>query len=405
MFRPAASILLLRRKSELTMGIFFLKPISSEAVLPRVMARIFPQPRARSYFFFVLIFAVFLAPMAHAGIREIPAPNFAAMGASKPRTPETAPAKSALDELVYRDGDRVRGHLLTREGDTLVFKSERFGVLRVPASEAEVILAKPPTPAVAAAEKAAEKKDAKPSVEVERAPFSPLAMAALLKDFFGSWHGRFALAAEVMQDSSKHDSSTIEGHLLRKWAKDEFQLNGRHDYASTDDTTSTDMIKGDAMWRHDFPHKLFSIYRPTLEWNRAYFRDGDPADYILLQQELGAGVNLISTENRKLRAGLSENLFDTWVTPTPIATHISQNVESVFTEVESKLPWRIVLTDRAVYYYSLTNQTEGWENRFEVNKKLTETLTMGLRHEIRHNNPDVRAADYRRLRVLFGFDF
>ena len=182
------------------------------------------------------------------------------------------------------------------------------------------------------------------------------------------------------------------------------QLTARYDYATLDSTvSSTDMIKGAGVWRHDLPHKLFSVYRPTLEWNRAYYINGVPADYVLLQQEVGAGITLLNTTSRKFRVGLSENLFDTWGTTD--GSHISQTVESVFSEVEAKLPWRIVVTDRGVWYYSFQNNTDGWENRFEVSKKLTETLTMGLRHEVRHNNPDVRSADYRRLRLLFGFDF
>ncbi len=341
-----------------------------------------------------------------AGVREIPAPIFAQISTSagsaagaKPAATAAA-AKPVLDELVYRDGDRVRGHFVKRDGDILVFKSERFGLLRVPATDADVTLAKPPTPAMDVAKKTAEGKG---PVAVERFPFYPSAMAAALKDFFGSWHGRFAFAAELMQDSSKHQSGTVEGHLLRKWTNDEAQLNGRYDYAAVDEATSTDMVKADGLWRHDFPNKLFAVYRPTLEWNRAFFRDGQPADYVLLQQEAGGGINLFSSSTRKLRAGLSENLFDTWVTPTGV--HSAQNVESVFMEIEAKLPWRITLTDRGVYYYAIKDGSEGWENRFEIVKKLTETLTMGVRHEIRHNNPDVRSADYRRLRVLFGFDF
>ena len=118
-------------------------------------------------------------------------------------------------------------------------------------------------------------------------------------------------------------------------------------------------------------------------------RQGEPADYVLLQQEFGAGVTVIDAENRKVRLGVAENLFDTWITPTE--THLSQTVESVFAEVEARLPWRIVVTDRGVWYYSFADKTTGWENRFEISKKLTETLTMGLRHEVRRNNPDVRS--------------
>jgi hypothetical protein len=86
-------------------------------------------------------------------------------------------------------------------------------------------------------------------------------------------------------------------------------------------------------------------------------------------------------------------------------SHTSQTVESLFAEFEAKLPWRISLTNRGVWYYSIRTKDEGWENRFEVSKKLTETLTVGVRHETRRNNPDVRAADYERLRMLFGLDF
>lgn len=333
-----------------------------------------------------------------AAIEEVSGPRLAAASpaASGGRGGER---KSELDQLAYRDGDRVRGHFIKREGDTLVFQSERFGLLRVPAADAEVILAKATTPAAVAAAA----QDDKADVDVERAPFSPLALAKGLKEFFGSWHGRFALAAEMMQDSSKHEGGSVDARLTRKWTKDEVQLNARYDYASLDDVTSTDMVKGDGVWRHELSSRWFGVYRPTLEWNRAYYRGVVPSDYVLLQQEAGVGINLFTTDTRKLRLGVSENLFDVWVQPT--GTHVAQNVESVFAEIEAKLPWRIMLVDRGVYYYSFATQTEGWENRFEINKKLTETLTIGARHEIRHNNPDVRSADYRRLRVLFGFDF
>jgi hypothetical protein len=270
----------------------------------------------------------------------------------------------------------------------------------VPAATAKLTLADPPAALVADAKR----EDEEASVEVEQASFSVLGLTSKLKTFFGSWHGRFTVSAEMMRDSVEQNSGTVDGRLTRQWGNDEVQISAHYDYASINEqTATTDMVKGSGMWRHDFPSKLFAVYRPTLEWNRAYYRLGEPSDYVLLQQELGVGVTLLDQETRKLRVGVAENLFDTWITPTD--THLSQTVESVFAEIEARLPWRIVLTDRGVWYYSIANQTQGWENRFEISKKLTETLTMGVRHEIRHNNPDVRSADYRRLRLLFGFDF
>lgn len=374
----------------------FLKQISSRGVTWRVSSSTFIQRKASWRVAAVIGIGLGLAAGPAWAVREVPGPLYAkpVVAAVTP-----APAKPALDELIFRDGDRVRGRFIERAGDTLVFQSERFGLLRVPAADAEVTLVKPPAPEVAAEVQ----KDDKAKVVVEFWPFSPLAMTQALKEFFGAWHGRFNVAAEVLQDASEHDSATAEARLQRKWKRDEVQLNARYDYAAVTEQPSTDMVKADGVWRHDFPNKLFSIYRPSLEWNRAYFRDEVPADYVLLQQEVGAGVNLFDAETRKLRVGLSENLFDVWVTPT--GDHISQTVESLFAEFEAKLPWRIALTDRGVWYYSFGAQDQGWENRFEINKKLTETLTIGVRHETRHNNPDVRSADYRRLRVLFGFDF
>jgi hypothetical protein len=76
----------------------------------------------------------------------------------------------------------------------------------------------------------------------------------------------------------------------------------------------------------------------------------------------------------------------------------------MFEEVELTLPWRMSLSQRGVWY-PVRNQPDAWENRIELNKKLTETLSTSLRHEIRRNNPDGSAQDYTRLKLLFGLDF
>jgi hypothetical protein len=343
----------------------------------------------------VLAPAILAAPF-----REVPPPSFSQV---KPPAPPPKPKPVKPDELLFEDGDRVRGQFIERDGDILIFRSERFGLLRVPVTSAKLTLGNP-APEVAKEVQEKTEGGTEADVEVEHSVFSPLALAEALKDFFGSWHGRFTVSAEMMEDSAEHNSGTVEGQVRRTWENDEVQITGRYDYSTVDRTTSaTDMIKGSGLWRHDFQNPIFTVYRPTLEWNRAYFRAGVPADYVLLQQEAGVGLTLVDSDKRKLRVGVSENLFDTWITPTE--THLSQTTESVFAEIEAKLPWRIVVTDRGVWYYSIANETQGWENRFEISKKLTETVTMGLRHEVRHNNPDVRSADYRRLRLLFGLDF
>jgi len=344
-----------------------------------------------------------------------------AFGAAEPTT-------NARDTLVYKDGDRIMGTVVRKSATEIVFKSDRFGELRVPASDAVIIPAEPseasrrapaaakavaatavvtPPAAVKRAEAVAVADAAAERAEEERMTiwdrFTPGVMTARVRQFFGPWKGRFAFSTEVVSDVAERNNHSIEGRVTRKWEKDELQMTGRFDYAETNDVPTSDTIRTSGSWRHDFDKKWFAQYRPSAEWNRASKRQGVPNDYLLLQQEVGAGYNLYSTPSRKVRAGVSQNLFDIWNT-APVADHTSRAVQSVFEEVELKLPWQMGLTQRGVWY-PVAGNADGWENRFEVNKKLTETLSTAVRHEIRRNNPDGSAQDYTRLKLMFGFDF
>ncbi len=366
-------------------------------MLPFVMKRFFP-----------ILSAVFLAG-ALSGIA----------GAAEP------PEGNSRDVLVYKDGDRVRGRLVNKTDQLVVFQSDRFGELRVPADNAVVILAEkaaeaaaplaaaPVPPAAGTPQKAQEAAAEKAEAAAEKAEaervfiwekFSPAVLAARLRAFFGPWHGRLAVSTEVVSDTADRSHLSFEAQLRRKWKSDEVQLKGRYDYSEVNELTSTDMIKADALWRHEFSKKAFALYRPSVEWNRASFRGGLPNDYVLLQQEIGVGITLLSTPARKLRVGVSENLFDVWNT-APVDSHLSKTAESAFIETELRLPGGILMTERGVYYYSFTTRGDGWENRLEFTKKFTETLSTAVRHELRRGSPDGRAQDYTRLKVLFGLDF
>jgi hypothetical protein len=337
---------------------------------------------------------------------------------------ETTP--NPRDTLVFKDGDRVQGTLIERNADLIVFKADRFGELRVKSGEAVVIkaekspgtaaravaptpppaVATPVTPAATPAQKKAAVAAAE-RAEQERVTvwdrFSPSVLTARVRNYFGPWHGRVAFSTEVVSDVAERNNSSYEGHLSRKWKSDEVQLTARYDYNETDDIVTTDLVKLSGQWRHEFTKTFFMQYRPTSEWNRASKFRGQPNDYVLLQQEIGLGYQILTKPSRKLRFGVSENLFDTWNT-APGAEHTSRGVVSTFEEAEFTLPWRITISQRGVWYPA-RDQHDGWENRFEVNKKLTETLSTSVRHEIRRHNPDGTAQDYDRLKLLFGLDF
>lgn len=327
--------------------------------------------------------------------------------------PEEATPVQEFDELVYSDGDRVRGHFVERDGETIVFQSSRFGVLRVTEADAKLMLAAPGKQ-TAVADATTDGTAGESGVIGDAGAaghegssylsyLSPHALGMKLQRFFGPWHGRLSFSSEVVSDTTDRSTAMTELKIGRKWAKDDLQGTLRYDYSDTNGITATDIAKLGVNWRHDFTKRYFGLYNSLAEWNRAYVFDGAPSKYLLVQQELGAGISLRNTDRSKVRVGLSQNVFEVWLSPSGGHTLIA--AESLFGEVEAKLPWQITLTDRGVLYYVPETGKDGFENRFEVNKKLTETISMGVRHEVRFNSPDERVSDYSLLKFLIGVDF
>ncbi len=327
---------------------------------------------------------------------------------------------AAPEVLIYADGDRVRGKLVEKSNELWVFQSEKFGLLKVPVEVARVetvagVLAvtsevkspvNPKKAAVVAVAATKPKHEDPDDVEpVGWARFTPMALTQTVREFFGPWKGRFSISVEDVTDASSRNTTLLELHMKRTWKRDEVDGTLRYDFSQTAHVATKDLIKLTGSWRRDYAYKLFSIYRPTSEYNRAFkASDGLAANYMMLQQEIGAGVIVFTTPQRKLRTGLSENLFDVWIV-APYTRHSSQTSESIFAEMEWSLPWRLRLTERGVWYPPFRSGSDGWENRLELNKKLTETLSVAIRHETRTNNPDVRIQDYTLLRLLVGLDF
>ena len=200
------------------------------------------------------------------------------------------------DTLVYKDGDRVHGRLVEQTGGILVFKSDRFGELRVPAADAVVIMAekavapaavpvaaiaaagsaapKPPAPAPTAAAAKSAAVAAADRADEERMSvwdrFSPSVLTARVRNLFGPWHGRISFATEVVSDVAKRTNNSYEAMVKRKWAADEVQLNGRLDYNKTNDLVTTDLVKVWGQWRREFGKTFFcSTGRPANGTGRA----------------------------------------------------------------------------------------------------------------------------------------
>ena len=321
-------------------------------------------------------------------------------------------APTATDVLVYKDGDRVQGRVVYDDGKTIVFRTNRFGELSVPHSQAEVIYGSIPEPpqtqshaiaAMAPSAPAQTPAEAKSEAELAEERRVIGRLSTTLRRFFGPWHGRVSFSSEAVNAADSRQNEVLEGRMNRKWVADDVELSTRYEFSSTNETTSTDITKGSVYWRHDLSRRWFTIVHPSCEWNRNYIYQEQEADYVLLQNELGGGFTFWDRPNKKLRLGLANNVYDVWNTSGD--GHTTRNVESVFIEAEFGLPWNVKLTERGIWYFSLTGGETGSESQFELSKKFSENLVLALRHEVRDNQPNIHVQNYSSWRLLLGLDF
>ncbi len=341
------------------------------------------------------------------------------------------------DVLKFKNGDQVKGTFMKKEGGQILFRSDRFGDLSVRETDATVELTAPLAPLVTETEVAiATGKPKTPSAATPKpsaAPPKPAGPAAaatggkaapaaarpakasaaepqtliattvrLGKGFikwWNGWHGRIAFSASIINDSADRSLYTVEARVKRTWKHDEVQIEPRYDFRKDNNVTVVDIFKASGYWRHTFGENWFVEYRP------AYQRDRKSSKAEQLEQQFGAGRHILKSKQYRLQAGVAANTFNTWpLNHALAATEYSQ--ESFFSEAGLTLPWRVTITERGVWYFMGNGTTTtGWQNTFELTKKLTDSLSFSLRHEVRQDNPDPRVADYENTRVLLGFNF
>jgi hypothetical protein len=300
------------------------------------------------------------------------------------------------DTLVYSNGDRAKGKQISHAGGRIVFLSTHFGELNVPAKDAVVEF------------------EYRPPVTDGTGPVAP-AVAASSSDsnipveafsstrWWAPWTGKISVAMELIQDSSDRTTVYLDGRIEREWPKDEVKLESNYEYRKESDNIVTDLLKATGYWRHDLPRNRFLLYRPIVQWNRSFRRDGVHSPYVLLQQDIGAGLTLVDRDDQKLRIGVAETFFDAWVTAHH--SHLNTYLESAFIEAEYKLPRDCSLKERGVLFYSFKDGTSGWENTLEINRRITPSITIGLQHQNQRNPSKLNAQEYQRLRLLLGYEF
>lgn len=300
------------------------------------------------------------------------------------------------DTLIFKDGDRVVGKLLASENGTMVFRSSRFGEIRVKSSEARVEresgdaheVVGPPSPAAAA---------------VPSADANFTSSHRLVQEGRSAWTGRVAIGTESVHDASDQKSLVLDLRLERKWKKDQLHNELHYEYRTVDGVKQSDDLKISGYWKHGMPDRLFSVCRSSIEWNRYAILDNVFTPYVVVQQELGFGYRLLNQPTHKISTGISENLFNGRAIHSE--RRVRARVESAFVEMDLKLPFDTKLIQRSVFYYSTELGRSGVESNVELSRRLTTTLSLGLQHQYQRNLPDLRLQAFERLRLLLGYDF
>jgi hypothetical protein len=299
----------------------------------------------------------------------------------------TAAAASA-DMLRFPDGQTISGRLVREEAGVVVFSSASYGELRVPAhvvqverGDATASPTSPPstTPAVADA----------PPASPAKAP--------------SAWRGRFALSAEDRADQKQRSEWSLELRLERKSPRYELRLEPRYELRREDGKAETDRLRVQAYARRVIARDWFALYRPVFVLDRQLRVKGTPAEYWLLAHELGGGRELVNRPGRELRVGFSAQLYQIEFYGLDESLHVAGPV--IFLEADWDLPWATHLRNRTQAVHYPRFDQSGFVNELELTKKVTESLSLSVRHEYRQVSPDPRLESYRRLRLLLGYSF
>lgn len=302
--------------------------------------------------------------------------------------------RSHADTLVLDNGDEITGTLIGTEGDTLIFESPRFGILKIPSETARV-------------ERSIQAEGLPDEEATPKPTDTPQQKPAVVPDKLHRgipWEGRFSTSTEILHNTQSEQRIKVDFRLEKRWRDDEFRFKPRYEFKQSDGVTETDVFNADIYYRHDLPHRLFVLYAPQIEEDRDYRVSGLPLDYRLVRQELGGGVRVVEHDKSVLRLGLARNHYGLRLLNYSLDATLWST--SLFAEAELDLPFEIDIRNRGEYHrYEETDAVDGWENEFEISKRLIGAVVLSLKHEYRRNAPEIKGEDYSKFVFLVGVDF
>jgi hypothetical protein len=219
------------------------------------------------------------------------------------------PSAVRADWLIYEDGTRLPGRLVTEESDAWVFESPRFGTLRASRAEARVETETTASPAPVQNNPAL----SAPAPLVGVVEPLPLPPAAEAKDA-SPWSGRISLSLESISEATDRSAFFTTVRLDRRTRRDEASFFASYERRTDNDVLTTELIKSDLSYLRYFKGPWYVQYSPKVEYNLGFKTQDVSLPYVFLRQDLSGGLKVLDGRFGTLRLGTGPVRFDFWLT-------------------------------------------------------------------------------------------
>ena len=315
------------------------------------------------------------------------------------------PCSHALEVVHFRNGDKITGDYLGREGNLLVFRSPLLGELRVVDTEA-VIIELPETPVEALVglppmnddRALSEFAPARPSSAISppvpdakppaAAPAPPAAKPALARRT--PWKGKIEFGFQQQGGRQNTLTASIRADANLKRGRNNYVATGRALYGKNTGRTNADRSDASFRWRRDYGDRVFtqsitSFVRDEIRGINQNWEQNVGVGYRLHENprntlNFGGGVTVQFRDSRGLEPG-------------------TFGLIEIFQDYTFKLNGRLTLLQNAVGQYSpdgqgtftvVANQpvrtadgSENYKLRFNttLQGKVSERISMNIRYE------------------------
>ncbi|MET0348660.1 MAG: DUF481 domain-containing protein [Rhizobacter sp.] len=280
--------------------------------------------------------------------------------------------------LRYTDGNAVSGELV----EPGRFRSDRFGELRfLPADARFEADATPPVVALA------------PS------PAAPTTVTSFLAPTL--WSVRLSGYWEE-DDGSTTSDAAVDFEATWRRSAGELDLAVNTDFKVVDGDVDNNEQAARGRWFHDLSPSWFAVGLAKARRSRMTIDPMPAVDTLLLQGSLGLGARREWSLRSRSRVALGHD----WITVDFLKYDLRfrTHATSFFLENNLQLSPRIRFNN-TFYGYLWEDGSWGTDSDAEALYAINETLSVGLRHEYRHNTVDLDLGSYHKLSLTTRLSF